>query len=104
MQWESCLACSHLHSRYLVPENVKQLFFLSLSWLCVHARPLRYLDMPYLFGVHVPCMCMHVAHARCDITRFAYNMNHIMMMSSVFMFHSCHIGMRWHDDVGACIA
>ena len=33
MQWESCLACSHLHFRYLVPENVKQIFSLSSSQL-----------------------------------------------------------------------
>ena len=56
---------------------------------CVHARPLRYLDMPYIFKAHAPCMCTCDVHARCDVTRFAYNVNHIIMMSSVSMFHSC---------------
>ena len=65
-QWESCLACSHLHFGHLGPENVKQLLSLSLSWLlCMPGHSYTNLDMPYLFRAHVPCTCTcdtHVMH------------------------------------------
>ena len=32
---------------------------------CVHARPLGYLDTPFLFRAHVPCMHMHNVHTMC---------------------------------------
>ena len=50
--------------------------------------------------------CMHacITHATHDITRFAYNMNQVIMMSAACMFHSCHVGMMWHDVIGAHIA
>ena len=78
MQWESCLACSHLHFGHLVPENVKQLFFSKFELTCMHARPLRFFDAPYLFRVCVPWTCAHIMHARHDITRFTDNANHVM--------------------------
>ena len=71
--------------------------FTKFKSACMHARPLDFLDMLFLHRAHTPCMCTHVVHARCNVTRFAYNTNHIIMMASAFMLHSCHIGMRWHD-------
>ena len=44
-------------------------------------------------------MHVHDAHAHCDITRFAYDANHVTMMSLAFAFHLCHIGMRWHEVI-----
>ena len=66
-------------------------------------RLFEYLGVPILLRAHAPCMCMCDTHAYCDITRFAYDVNHITMTSPVFMFHSCHIEMRWHDIIGVCI-
>ena len=86
-------------SQVLIPENVKQIFSLS-SLACVHARPLRYLDIPYLIRAHMPCTCTCDMHARHNITRLTNNANHVIMTSSAFTFHSCHIGMRWHDVIG----
>ena len=63
-------------------------------------RPFKYLDMPILIIACAPCMRAHDAHAQCDITRFAYDANHITMMSPAFTFHICHIEMRWHDVIG----
>ena len=48
-------------------------------------------------------MHVHNAHAHHDVTRFAYDANHITMMSPTFTFHSCHVGMRWHDVIGVHI-
>ena len=69
----------------------------------VPIRPFEYLDMPILIIAHVPCMRVHNAHAQCDVTRFTYDANHITMISTAFMFHSCHIEMRWHDVIGVCL-
>ena len=60
----------------------------------------EYLDMPISIIACAPCMHAHNVHAQHDITRFAYDANHITMMSPVFMFHSCHIETRWHDIIG----
>ena len=46
---------------------------------------------------------MHDTHAQRDITRFAYDANHVTMMSPAFMFHLCRVEMRWHDIIGVCI-
>ena len=70
---------------------------------CVHARPLRYLDVRYKLE-HMCHACVCDAHARCDVTRFTYNVNHVIMMSSAFVFYSCHILLRWHDVIGVHIA
>ena len=45
-------------------------------------------------------MCACDVHAHHDITRFAYEANHVTMMSPVFTFHSCHLGKMWHDIIG----
>ena len=66
-------------------------------------RLLEYLDMPILIVVCAPCTRMHDAHAQCDVTRFAYDANHVTMTSPAFRFHLCHIEPRWHDVIGVCI-
>ena len=43
--------------------------------------------------------CARDMHAQCDITRFAYDVNHVTMMSPAFAFHSCHIERRWNDVI-----
>ena len=65
----------------------------------IPVRPFEYLDAPILMIAHVPCTCVCDAHAQHDVTRFAYDVNHITMMSPAFTFHSCHIVMRWHDVI-----
>ena len=55
---------------------------------CVPARPLKHLDALVLHRAHVPCMCEDVMHARHDVTRFAYNVNHIIMMSYSHSIHA----------------
>ena len=94
MQWESCL-------EYLKCEVV---IFSKFRSACVHARPLDYLDVLVLHTAHAPCTHTHVLYARCDATRFAYNANHIVIMSLSFAFHSSHVGMKWNDIIGVCIA
>ena len=51
-------------------------------------RPLKYLDMPILIVAHAPCMYAHDVHAYREITRFAYDVNHVTMTSPAFVFHS----------------
>ena len=63
-------------------------------------RLVEYLDAPILIKAHVPFMHTHDVHAHCDVTRFAYDANHVTMMSPAFAFHLCHVEMRWHDIVG----
>ena len=63
----------------------------------------EYLSMPLLIIAHVPCTHACNMHAHHDITRFTYDANHVTMTSPAFTFHSCHIGMRWHDIIGVCI-
>ena len=53
----------------------------------VPIRPLEYLDVPILIIACAPCMCAHDVHAYRDVTRFAYDVNHVTMMSQ----HSCSI-------------
>ena len=31
------------------------------------------------------------------------NQTDVPMISPVFAFHSCHVGMMWHDVIGVCI-
>ena len=66
-------------------------------------RPFEYLGTPILPRAQAPCMHVHDAHAHHDVTRFAYDANHVTMTSPAFMFHSCHIGMRWHDIISVHI-
>ena len=65
--------------------------------------PFEYLDTPILIIAHAPCMRACDAHAQHDVTRFVYDTNYVTMMSSVFMFHSCHVERRWYDVIGVCI-
>ena len=69
----------------------------------IPVRLFEYLDAPILIIAHVPCMRAHDAHAQRGVTRFAYDANHVTMMSPVFAFHSCHIETRWHDIIGVCV-
>ena len=43
--------------------------FPKIELACMHARPLRYLDAPYLCRAHTPCMHMDNVHVRHDVTR-----------------------------------
>ena len=62
-------------------------------------RPYEYLDMPILIIARAPCMRAHDTHAHHDITRFAYDANHVTVRSPAFVFHWCHIKTRWHDVI-----
>ena len=50
--------------------------FSKFKLACMHARPLDYLDTPYLFRACAPCIHTQMAHARCDLT--TNNANHII--------------------------
>ena len=65
----------------------------------IPVRPFEYLDVPILTIARAPCSRAHDAHAQRDITRFTSCVNHVTMTSPVFAFHSCHVGMRWHDVI-----
>ena len=65
----------------------------------VPVRPFGYLDTPILIIACAPCSRVCDEHAQRDITRFASCVNHVTMTSPVFAFHSCHVGMRWHDII-----
>ena len=86
--------------RTLICEAVNFLKFESAG---IPIRPFKYLGAPISLRAHAPCIRAHDAHAHCDITRFAYDMNHVTLMSPAFMFHLCHIGIMWHDVIGVCI-
>ena len=63
-------------------------------------RLFKYLSAPILIIAHVPCMHTSDVHAHYDVTRFAYDANHVTMTSPMFAFHLCHIKIRWHDVIG----
>ena len=84
-------------------QNGEAVNFLTFELAGISIRPFEYLRVPISIIAHVQCMHMHNVHAHHDVTRFAYDVNHVTMMSPAFMFHSCHIGMRWHDVIGVCI-
>ena len=65
----------------------------------VPVRPFGYLDTPILIIACAPCSRACDEHAQRDITRFASCVNHSTMTSPAFAFHSCHVGMRWHDII-----
>ena len=69
----------------------------------VPVRPFEYLDVPILIIAHAPCKPMHDAHAHCDVTRFAYDANHLTMTSPAFVFHLCLVERRWHDVISVHI-
>ena len=77
--------------------------FLMFKLAGVPVRLFEYLSTPILIIAHAPCMHARDAHAQCDITRFAYDANHVTMMSPAFAFHLCHMEVRWHDVIGVHI-
>ena len=77
--------------------------FLKFRSAGVPARPFEYLDAPILFIARAPCSRACGAHAHRDVTRFASYVNHVTMTSPAFAFHSCHVGMRWHDVISVRI-
>ena len=85
-------------------QKCEAVIFAKLVLACMHARPLKYLDVLVFYRACASCMHAHIMHARHDITIFTYNVNHVIMTSSEFTFHSCHVGMRWHDVIGVYIA
>ena len=74
--------------------------FLKFELAGIPIRPFKYLDEPILIIAHAPCTRACDVHAHCDVTRFAYDANYVTMTSPVFMFHLCHVEMRWHDVIG----
>ena len=86
--------------RTLICEAVNFLKFESAG---IPVRLVEYLDMLILIIACAPCTCTHDVHAYCDVTRFAYDVNHVTMTSPAFAFHSCHIKIRWHDVIGVCV-
>ena len=77
--------------------------FLNFELAGIPMRPFKYLSLLIFIIACVPCTHMHDTHAHHDITRFAYDANHVTMMSPAFVFHLCHIEMRWHDINSVCI-
>ena len=77
--------------------------FIKFELAGVPIRPFQYLDAPILIIACGPCTHAHDVHAQHDVTRFAYDANHVTMTSPAFAFHSCHVEMRWHDVIGVCI-
>ena len=78
--------------------------FLKFESAGIPIRLFEYLSMPILIIAFAPCMHRCNVHAHHDVTRFTYDVNHVTMMSPVFAFHPCHMGMRWHDIIGVHIA
>ena len=74
--------------------------FLKFESAGIPVRLFEYLDAPILIIACAPCSCAHDVHAPRDFTRFASCTNHVTMTSPAFAFHSCHVGMRWHDVIG----
>ena len=68
----------------------------------IPVRPFEYLDAPILIIAHMPCTHACNAHVQRDVTRYAYDVNHVTMTTPVFAFHSCHVETGWHDVIGVC--
>ena len=83
--------------------NCEVVNFLKFKSAGIPIRQFEYLSVPILIRAHVPCTCTCDAHANHDVTRFAYDANHVTMTSQAFTFHSYHVGMMWHDVMGVCI-
>ena len=67
--------------------------FTKFRLACVHVRALKYLDVLVLHRACVLCMCV-LCMPNVMSVGFTYNVNHVIMTSSVFVFHLCHTGMR----------
>ena len=78
--------------------------FIKFKLAGIPVRPFEYLNALILIIACAPCMHAHDVHAQRDVTRFAYDANHITMMSPALTFHSCHVEMRWHDVIGVVVA
>ena len=50
-------------------------------------------------------MHAHIMHMP-DVTSqgSTKNVNHVIMMSLAFVFHSCHLGMTWHDVISVHVS
>ena len=77
--------------------------FLKFELAGIPVRPFEYLSAPILIIACVPCTRSCDAHAHHDVTRFAYDVNHITITSPAFMSLLCHIEMMWHDVLGVCV-
>ena len=77
--------------------------FLKFESAGIPVRPFEYLSVLILIIACAPCMHACDAHAHCDVTRFAYDANHVTMMSPAFVFYLCHVEIRWHDVIGVGI-
>ena len=80
--------------------------FIKFELAGIPVRPFEYLDVPILIKACAqcaPCMRARDVHARRDVTRFAYDANHATMASPLFVFHLCHVEMRWHDVIGVSV-
>ena len=77
--------------------------FVKFKLAGVPFRPFEYLDAPILIIAHLPCTCICDTHVHGDVTRFTYDANHVTMTYPAFVFHSCHVEMRWHDVISVCI-
>ena len=75
--------------------------FVNFELAGIPIRPFEYFDATILIIAHAPCRHMHNAHAHCDIIRFTYDVNH--GMSPAFVFHLCHVEMRWYDIISVCV-
>ena len=77
--------------------------YLKFKLAGIPIRLFEYLGAPILIIACAPCTSACDVHAHPDVTRFTYDANHINMTSPAFVFHSCHIEMRWHVSlVSAC--
>ena len=85
-------------------QKCEAVMFVIFGSACVHARPLNYLDVPVLLRARAPCPCACIMHAQHNVTRVHINVNHVIMMSLAFTFHSCQLKMRWHDVIGVSFA
>ena len=85
-------------------KKCEAVIFTKFELACMYTRPLEYLDTIFLHRACAPCMLMHIVHPKHDVTRFTYNVNHVIMTSLSFAFHLCHVGMRWHDIIGVRVA
>ena len=77
--------------------------FLKFKLADIPIRLFKYLSALILIIACVPCMHICDVHAHHDITRFAYDVNHVTMTSPAFTFHLCHIEMRCHDIISVRI-
>ena len=81
----------------------EEVIFLKFRSAGVPVRPFGYLAVPILIIACVPCSRACDAHAQHDVTWFASCVNHVTVTSPAFAFHSCNVGMRWHDVISVCI-